>query len=70
MVHFCPQCGQHYDCQPGEKSFLAPPHLPHGFRCGTPYEWLCPECAKKIAILMGEKPPVSISFVYQLQAGL
>jgi hypothetical protein len=65
MLHFCPQCRQHYDCQPGEKLFLASPHLPHGFRCGTPDEWRCPECATKIAILTGEKPPVSTSFVYK-----
>jgi len=64
MVHFCPRCEQRYDCQPELQLICASLHFPHAFRCGTPYHWPCPECAKNIAILSGEKLSVPIPFVY------
>ena len=64
MLHFCPQCVQHYDCQPELQLICASLHFPHGLRCGTPYQWRCPECAKKAAILLGQKSPSLIPFVY------
>ena len=70
MLHFCPQCKQNYDCQPPLQKILASFHFPYGFRCGTPYEWRCPERARKMALLTGEKSPVSIPFAYKPQAAL
>jgi hypothetical protein len=64
VLHFCPQCEQHYDCQPELQLTSASLHFPPGFRCGTPYNWRCPECAKTTAMLLREKLPMPIPFVY------
>jgi hypothetical protein len=64
MLHFCPQCEQHYDCQPELQLICGSLHFPHSLRCGTFYQWRCPECAKKTAILPGKKSPSVIPFFY------
>jgi hypothetical protein len=64
MLHFCPQCEKQYDCQPELQLISTSLHFPHSFRCGTPYDWRCPECATKTAMLLGEKSPMPIPFVY------
>jgi len=64
MLHFCPLCKQHYECEPIPKVILASTPFLFGVECGTPYRWRCPECAKKMAMLMGDKLPTTIRFVY------
>jgi hypothetical protein len=53
VQHFCPECNRNYDCQvelTKEYSTLKP----HGLRCLTPFEWRCPECARKDVLLHGK----------------
>src|SRR5580704_9336546 len=53
VQHFCPECNRNYDCQvelTKEYSTLKP----HGLRCLTPFEWHCPECARKDVLLHGK----------------
>jgi hypothetical protein len=70
MLHLCPQCNRHYDCQPEFHELLAgllaekPDRILHALQCGTPFEWRCPECAKRAAMLLGEKNLAVISFIY------
>ena len=71
MLHFCPQCNQHYDCEPRfQEIFDRSLPLPHSLQCRTPFESRCPECARKMVLLTGEKSTVPIPFAYKPQAAL
>jgi len=64
MLHFCPLCNQHYECEPVPKVLLSSMPFLYGKKSGTPHEWRCPECAKKLSMLVGERLPAVIRFVY------
>ena len=53
MQHFCPECNRNYDCQVELTKEYAT-LMPHGLRCGTPFEWRFPECARKDVLLHGK----------------
>jgi hypothetical protein len=53
VQHFCPECNRNYDCQVELTKEYAT-LMPHGLRCGTPFEWRCPECARKDVLLHGK----------------
>jgi len=38
--------------------------MPHGIQCGTPYQWRCPECAKKDTLLYGKSEAFFTDFAY------
>ena len=58
MLHFCPQCNQHYDCEPRfQEIFYCSLPLPHppcsaGLRLGVALPRMCQENGAK---LTGEK---------------
>jgi len=64
MLHFCPLCNQHHECEPIPKVILASTPFLFGIECGTPNQWRCPKCAKRMAMLMGERVPTMIRFIY------
>lgn len=66
MQHFCPTCQRSYDCKCNEAMMEI--FGPHGLSCGTPFEWRCPECAKKDKLLYGGTNPMFPEYVYTKKA--
>ena len=67
MQHFCPECNRNYDCQVELTKEYAT-LMPHGLRCGIPFEWRCPECARKDVLLHGKTPSILTDFAYTTPA--
>ena len=42
--------------------------MPPGLRCGTPFEWRCPECARKDVLLHGKTTSILTDFAYTTPA--
>ena len=64
MLHYCPLCQQHYECEPIPQPALPAMPFSHSLKCGNPYQCRCTECARRVAALMGEKLFTAIRFVY------
>src|SRR5208282_3102802 len=67
VQHFCPECNRNYDCQVELTKEYAT-LMPHGLRCGTPFEWRCPECARKDVLLHGKTTSNLTDFAYTTPA--
>jgi hypothetical protein len=67
VQHFCSECNRNYDCQVELTKEYAT-LMPHGLRCGTRFEWRCPECASKDVLLHGKTASILTDFAYTTPA--